>query len=205
MLYCSSRRRRAVSGSVTPYTASQALADAMRCASGQTPQMRGVMRGISSTGRPSQNFSNPRSSGTWKKQSATLPSASRKMSILPWPSRRVMGSMLIRRYPAAVIACGLVMPILRPSLGDLEQAGRKREAAEASDRVRDARDECRRALLGPGLDQGAHGADHGGGLVFGVRRRAVAALAGHVGLHAESAAPAARGRAEAHQPLLQET
>ena len=43
-----------------------ALADAIMCASGHTPQMRGVMRGISSTGRPSQNFSKPLSSGTWK-------------------------------------------------------------------------------------------------------------------------------------------
>ncbi len=74
------------------------------CASGQTPQMRDVMRGISSTGRPSQNFSNPRSSGTWKKQSATSPASSRKISILPWPSSRVTGSMLIRRVaPVEVV------------------------------------------------------------------------------------------------------
>jgi len=35
-------------------------------ASGHTPQIRVVIRGISSTGRPWQNTSNPRSSGTWK-------------------------------------------------------------------------------------------------------------------------------------------
>ncbi len=38
----------------------------MWCASGHTPQMRGVMRASSSTGRPTQKRSKPRSSGIWK-------------------------------------------------------------------------------------------------------------------------------------------
>ena len=76
-------------------TASQAFTDAMWCASGQTPQIRVVMRGISSTGRPTQNCSNPRSSGIWKYVFATSPSSFRKMSIFPWPSSLVIGSILI--------------------------------------------------------------------------------------------------------------
>ncbi len=43
-----------------------ALAAAIWCASGHTPQMRFVNSGISSTGRPTQNRSKPRSSGIWK-------------------------------------------------------------------------------------------------------------------------------------------
>ena len=40
---------------------------------GQMPQMRAVMEGISWKGRPSQNFSKPRICVTWKLASATLP------------------------------------------------------------------------------------------------------------------------------------
>ena len=68
----------------------------MWCAEGQTPQMRCVMRGISSAARPMQNRSNPRSSGICRYALATSPWSSRKISILPWPSRRVMGSMVMR-------------------------------------------------------------------------------------------------------------
>ena len=39
------------------------MAAAMWCASGHTPQMRLVSTAISSTGRPTQNCSKPRSSG----------------------------------------------------------------------------------------------------------------------------------------------
>ena len=67
---------------------------------GQTPQMRVTIRGSSSIGRPTTKRSKPRSSGIWKKQSSTAPSSSRKISILPWPSRRVMGSILIVRVIA---------------------------------------------------------------------------------------------------------
>ncbi len=66
----------------------------MRCASGHTPQMRLVRKALS-TGRPTQNTSNPRSSGTGSSIS-TLPCASRKISILPCPSRRVIGSPEMR-------------------------------------------------------------------------------------------------------------
>ena len=41
-------------------------------ASGQTPQMRVVMRGISSTGRPSQNFSKPAQLGHLEEAVADL-------------------------------------------------------------------------------------------------------------------------------------
>ncbi len=69
----------------------------MWCAVGHTPQMREVICGMSSAGRPSANFSKPRSSGTWKKARSTSPASSRKMSIFPCPSRRVMGSTVMRR------------------------------------------------------------------------------------------------------------
>ncbi len=60
------------------------------------PQMREVIPGISAYGRPSQNFSKPRNSTTWNSASDTLPSSSRKMLILAWPSMRVTGSMTMR-------------------------------------------------------------------------------------------------------------
>ena len=40
---------------------------------GQMPQMRAVMPGISRKERPSQNFSKPRNSMTWKRASETSP------------------------------------------------------------------------------------------------------------------------------------
>src|SRR5450759_5442304 len=55
--------------------------------------MRLVSVGISSTGRPTQKRSKPRSSGIWKYALATSPSGSRKISILPWPSSLVTGSI----------------------------------------------------------------------------------------------------------------
>jgi hypothetical protein len=52
MLLHSSRSLAPAGGGVTPNTASQALAAARWCDHGHTPQMRGVMRGMSSTGSP---------------------------------------------------------------------------------------------------------------------------------------------------------
>ena len=50
----------------TARIASPALAEASRWLTGQMPQMRAVSAGISENGRPSQNFSKPRNSVTWK-------------------------------------------------------------------------------------------------------------------------------------------
>ena len=91
----------AAAGIFTPYTASAALAAAAWCASGHTPQMRGVISGISSIGRPSRNFSNPRSSGMTRYADSTEPASSRNMSMRPCPSSRVMGSMLIAPHRPA--------------------------------------------------------------------------------------------------------
>ncbi len=66
----------AAGGISTPKTASHALAAARWCDHGHTPQMLVVIRGISSTGRPRQNFSKPRSSTTLTRVSATLPRSS---------------------------------------------------------------------------------------------------------------------------------
>jgi hypothetical protein len=74
-----------------PNTASQALAEARWWDQGQTPQMLVTMRGISSTGRPRQNFSKPRSSTTLTRASPTLPASSSWMVTLAWPSIRVTG------------------------------------------------------------------------------------------------------------------
>ncbi len=59
-----------------------ALAEASRCETGQMPQMRAVMTGISRKLRPSQNFSKPRNSMTWKRASFTAPASSSWMVIL---------------------------------------------------------------------------------------------------------------------------
>ena len=64
-------------GMFTARMASAALAEASRWLTGQMPQMRGVMPGISPRGRPSQNFSKPRNSTTWNFASDTLPASSR--------------------------------------------------------------------------------------------------------------------------------
>ena len=74
---------------------SQALADVIRWLTGQMPQMRAISAGISSNGRPSQNFSKPRNWVTWKCASCTSPSSPIMMVILEWPSMRVTGSMVM--------------------------------------------------------------------------------------------------------------
>jgi len=51
-------------GGSTRWRLSRAFVEAMWCAVGQTPQIRLVICGMSSAGRPLQNTSNPLSSGT---------------------------------------------------------------------------------------------------------------------------------------------
>src|ERR1017187_2828445 len=75
--------------------------------------MRDVICGMLSAGRPWANFSKPRSSGTWKKARSTVPSSLRKISILPWPSSRVTGSMVILRWEAGMVRLAMwVTPIV---------------------------------------------------------------------------------------------
>jgi len=94
-MYWSSRSFLAAEGGATWNAASRVLTDARWWATGQTPQIRVVMMGMSSAGRPTQNASKPRSSGTFRYAFSTSPSSLRKMDTLPWPSSLVIGSMLI--------------------------------------------------------------------------------------------------------------
>ena len=71
--FISRRSLAAAGGMVTARIASPALDEAMRWLTGQMPQIRAVIPGISQNGRPSQNFSKPRNSATWNRASATCP------------------------------------------------------------------------------------------------------------------------------------
>ena len=93
-----SRRRSApVGGGSTARMSSTALAEATRWLTGQMPQMRAMMAGISWTGRPWTMRSKPRNCVTWKWASVTSPRSSSWMVILEWPSIRVTGSMVMVR------------------------------------------------------------------------------------------------------------
>ena len=89
------RRSTPVGGGSTARISSHALADAMRWLTGQIPQMRAMIEGISWTGRPWTMRSKPRNWVTWNWASATSPASSRWMVILACPSIRVTGSMTI--------------------------------------------------------------------------------------------------------------
>ena len=90
------RRRSAPVGvGSTAMMSSTALADATRWLTGQIPQMRAMIAGISWTGRPWTIRSKPRNWVTWKWASTTSPRSSSWMVILEWPSIRVTGSMVI--------------------------------------------------------------------------------------------------------------
>ena len=69
--------RRRPRGISTASSSSPALAEVSMWLTGQMPQMRDVMPGISRKERPSQNFSKPRNSTTWKRASETSPWSSR--------------------------------------------------------------------------------------------------------------------------------
>jgi len=86
-----SRSFAAVGVRVTPRMASHALAEARWWLTGQIPQMRGVITGISRKSRPFEKTSNPRYWVTWKRTLSTAPSSVRSTVIFPWPSMRVTG------------------------------------------------------------------------------------------------------------------
>ena len=85
-------------GTMAPKQPSTALLEAVWCIQGQMPQMRLTMRGTSSAGRPSMNFSKPRRAMMFSRLSATLPSSSSWMAMRACPSMRVMGWMLMTRF-----------------------------------------------------------------------------------------------------------
>ena len=87
----------AAGGICTARILSPVAAAASRWLTGQMPQIRAVMPAISVKGRPSQNFSKPRYSVTWKRAVSTAPLASRWIEILACPSIRVTGSIVIVR------------------------------------------------------------------------------------------------------------
>ena len=87
------RRSAPAGGGSTARISSHALADAIRWLTGQIPQIRAMIEGISWTGRPCTMRSKPRNWVTWKWASATSPSSSSWMVIFEWPSIRVTGSM----------------------------------------------------------------------------------------------------------------
>ncbi len=88
------RRRSAPVGvGSTAMMSSTAFDDAIMWLTGQIPQMRAMIAGISCTGRPWVMRSNPRNCVTWKCASVTSPRSSSWIVIFEWPSIRVTGSM----------------------------------------------------------------------------------------------------------------
>ena len=79
--------------------------------------------GISSAGRPWTNFSKPRSSGTWKSK-VYVPLGIQEISMRPWPSRRVTGSI-------AIFCLGIV---ITPT-AFVREGGRQAVAVESANRV----------------------------------------------------------------------
>ena len=90
---------------MTPRIWSQALTETRWWLTGQMPQIRSVICGISKNIRPSQNFSNPRNSFTWKKARWTLLSSPRWTTTLACPSIRVTGSITIFRTMIQLLIC----------------------------------------------------------------------------------------------------
>jgi len=89
-------------GGSTPKMASTAFTEARWWEDGQIPQIRGVIRGASSTAAPMRNFSNPRSSMTLKWALSTWFWAFRVMRTWACPSSLVRGLIrisLIRSSP----------------------------------------------------------------------------------------------------------
>ncbi len=112
---------------------SQAFAEAIRWLTGQMPQMRAISAGISSNGRPSQNFSNPRNCVTWNCALSTRPSSLRCKVIRECPSMRVMGSITIVRFAMLRSKPRPAFQLRHPSLQQLrdrevDRVGRRRAA-----------------------------------------------------------------------------
>ena len=90
------RRSAPAGGGSTAMISSHALAEATRWLTGQMPQMRAMIEGISWSGRPWTIRSKPRNWVTWNWASRTSPASSRWIVIFACPSIRVTGSMTIR-------------------------------------------------------------------------------------------------------------
>ena len=76
------RRSAPAGGGCTARISSHALAEATRWLTGQIPQIRAMIEGISCTGRPCTIRSNPRNWVTWKCASATCPVSSSRMVMI---------------------------------------------------------------------------------------------------------------------------
>src|ERR1039458_4050374 len=150
--------------------------------------MRDVICGILSAGRPWANFSKPRNSGTWKYARSTEPSSFRKISILPWPSSRVIGSMVIRRLEA-----GMVM-LAMWSLQSFSFQERRRQAVpvEGAHRVRNAIEDAVYILHASApADDGSHRTQRFGAEIAPAAGGSETAGARHVAVHTPAPAPRA--------------
>ena len=79
------RRSAPVGGGSTARISSHAFDEAIRWLTGQMPQMRAMIEGISWIGRPWTIRSKPRNWVTWNWASVTSPASSRWIVILLWP------------------------------------------------------------------------------------------------------------------------
>src|SRR5271157_4833490 len=114
------------------------------------------------------------------------------MSILPCPSRRVTGSIVI-----FFMAFSLYLSPVQERCG-------KAEAVEGPYRVGDAADDTGRLLFRVRIDHGGHRTHKGRALVYHMGRRTVAAAAGHIDRRAEGAAPSAGCGPRTDEALVEE-
>src|ERR1039457_1781487 len=141
------------------------------------------------------------------------------MSILPWPSRRAMGSMVNRRRPAweaalarrlpwskaCWVAGFILLAIGREIHFAAQHALGEAVTVERADGVRDARQYFVDVAFLPRRDIGADRGHEVEALVADSRRGAEAAGARHVAGRALGAAAAAGRRPHADDALCQET
>src|ERR1022692_1783552 len=163
--------------------------------------MREVICGMLSAGRPWANFSKPRNSGTWKYARSTEPSSLRKISILPWPSSRVIGSMVIRRLEAGMVRLAMW------SLQSFSFQERRRQAVpvEGAHRVGDTIEDAVDILHASApADDGSHRTQRFGAEIAHAAGGSETAGARHVAVDAPGPAPRARGRPQARHTLRQD-
>src|ERR1035441_5981828 len=176
--------------------------------------MRDVICGILSAGRPWANFSKPRNSGTWKYARSTEPSSLRKISILPWPSSRVIGSMVMRRLEAGMVRLAMW------SLQSFSFQERRRQAVpvEGAHRVGDTIEDAVDILHAsppaeappptrparPPADDGSHRTQRFGAEIAHAAGGSETAGARHVAVDTPGPAPRARGRPQARHTLRQD-
>ena len=134
-----------------------------------------------------------RSSGMTMYADATSPWSSRKRSILPCPSRRVTGSIVI-----------FFMALSLSHLPPVQEGSGQAEPVEGPDGIGDLIDDAGGLLLGVCVHHGRARRHEGSALVNHVGGRTIAAPAGHIDLRAEGAAASSRSRPRADEALVEE-